>query len=76
MAPGAVLLLVENLVEPDPLRGRPADYLVDMQMMAMFGTGRQRSEAEFRALLAGAGFTWRRTLPTASPVSVVEAVAA
>jgi hypothetical protein len=47
-----------------------------MQMMAMFGTGRERSEAEFRALLASTGFAWRRTVPTASPVSVLEAVAA
>jgi hypothetical protein len=75
MASGAILLLVETLVEPDPLRGRPTDYLVDMQMMAMFGTGRQRSEAEFRVLLAGAGFAWRRTVPTTSPVSVLKAAA-
>jgi hypothetical protein len=75
MAEGAVLLIVENLLEPDPLLGRPTDYLVDMQMMAMFGTGRQRSPEEFRALLAGAGFAWRRTVPTASPVSILEAVA-
>ena len=76
MAPGTVLLVVEALLEPDPARGRPTDYLIDMQMMAMFGTGRQRSEAEFRALFAAAGFAWRRTVPTASPVSVLEAVAA
>jgi hypothetical protein len=75
MAPGAVLLVVEALLEPDPARGRPTDYLIDMQMMAMFGTGRQRSEAEFHALLAAAGFAWRRTIPTASPVSALEAVA-
>jgi hypothetical protein len=75
MAPGAVLLVVENLLEPDPTRGQPADYLIDMQIMAMFGTGRQRSEAEFRTLLAAAGFAWRRTVPTTSPVSVLDALA-
>lgn len=75
MAPGAVLLLVESLLEPDPIRGQPTDYLIDMQMMAMFGTGRQRSELEFRKLLAAAGFAWRRTMPTTSPVSVLEALA-
>src|SRR3954470_13109822 len=75
MAPGAVLLLVESLLEPDPTRGQPTDYLIDMQMMAMFGTGRQRSEAEFRELLAAAGFAWRRTVAPTSPVSVLEALA-
>jgi hypothetical protein len=75
MAPGAVLLVVESLLEPDPARGQPTDYLIDVQMMAMFGTGRQRSESEFRELLAAAGFAWRRRVPTASSVSVLEAVA-
>lgn len=75
MTSGAVLLVVEGLVEPDPSLGEPTDYLIDMQMMAMFGSARGRTEAEFRRLLAGSGFKWRRTVPTASPVSVLDAVA-
>ena len=75
MAPGAVLLVVESLLEPDPTRGKPTDYLIDMQMMARFGTGRQRSEAELRQLLAAAGFAWRRTVPTTTSVSVLDALA-
>lgn len=76
MAPGALLLLVETILEPDTTRGKATDYLIDMHMMAMFGGARERSEGEFRMLLAAAGFTWRRTVPTASSVCVVEAAAA
>lgn len=75
MAPGALLLIVESLLEPDAARGKPTDYLIDMQMMAMFGTARERSEDEFRNLVAAAGFAWRRTVPTTSSVSVLEAIA-
>ncbi len=75
MAPGAVLLVVESLLEPDPTRGKPTDYLIDMQMMAMFGTGRQRSEAELRQLLSTAGFAWHRTIPTTASVSMMDALA-
>jgi len=46
--------------------------LIDTQMMAMFGTARERSEAEFRDLLVESGFAFRRLIPTAprrSPLS-------
>ena len=36
--------------------------------------GRQRSEAEFRALYAAAGFALTRIVPTLAPVSVIEGV--
>ncbi len=67
------LLIVEHLIEPDPTRGKPTDYLTDMQMMAMFGTARSRTEEEFRALLPQAGFALRRVIATKSPVSLLEA---
>lgn len=73
MAPGARLLVVEGLIDPDPAHGRPSEYLIDMQMLAMFGTARERAEAEFRALLEEAGFALLRVLPTASSVSILEA---
>ena len=60
----------------DPARGRPTGYLHDMHMMSMFGSARERTEAEFRGLLAEAGFTLRRVIPTGSLVSILEAVAA
>jgi SAM-dependent methyltransferase len=68
------LLVVEQILAPDPSHGRPADYLVDMQMTAIYGSARQRTEAEFRALLTPAGFELLRVIPTASQVSILEAV--
>ena len=69
----ARLLLGEQILEPDPARGRPTGYLIDTQMMAMFGSARERTVEEFRSLLAEAGFALARVVPTASPVSVIEA---
>ena len=74
MEPDGRLLIVDHILEPDPSRGRPTDYLLDMQMMAMFGSARERTEADFRDLLASAGFGLRRLIPTPSPVSILEAV--
>jgi hypothetical protein len=71
---GARLLVVEGLIDPDPLRGPTTEYLIDMQMMAMFGNARERTEAEFRKLLTGAGFDLIRVIATASTVFVLEAV--
>jgi hypothetical protein len=73
MSTDGTLLLGEQILEPDPAHGRPTGYLIDMQMMAMFGQGRQRTEAEFRDLLDRSGFALTRVVPTSSPVSVIEA---
>lgn len=74
MAPHARLLVVEQILEPDPALGRPTGYLVDMQMMAMFGSARERTQAEFGELLAASGFSALGLIPTASPVSIIEGV--
>ncbi len=74
MEPDAILLVGEQILQPDPARGRATGYLIDMQMMAMFGHARERSEAEFRSLLALSGFELRRVVPTASPVCLIEAL--
>ena len=42
--------------------------------MLVLVSGRERTEAEYRGLLLGGGFRLTRVLPTASSVSVVEAV--
>lgn len=73
MGPDAMLLLGEELLELDPARGEATAYLIDTQMMAMFGHARARSETEFRSLFDLSGFTLRRVIPTASPVSIIEA---
>ena len=70
----ARLLVVEQILEPDPALGQPAGYLLDIQMMAMFGTARQRTASEFEELLNACGFALARVSATTSPVSIVEAI--
>lgn len=66
------LLIVEQLLEPDPKRGRPTSYLVDTQMMAMFGSARERTKSEFDELLAASDLSAQRVIATTSPVWIIE----
>ena len=68
---GRVILLESVLPAgntPDPGK------LIDLEMLLMPG-GRERTAGEFGALFAEAGFELTRILPTASPLSVIEAKA-
>jgi hypothetical protein len=47
--------------------------LADLNMLVFTG-GCERTEAEYRALFAAAGFTLRRIIPTQSLFSVIEGV--
>jgi hypothetical protein len=47
--------------------------MIDVQMMAMFGRSRERSELDFVGLFDQSGFSLRRVISTASPISIVEA---
>ena len=71
MEPRIRLLVVETLLEPDPTLGPPEAYLLDIQMMAMFGTAHERTEAEFRDLLGAQAsrpcLAPRRSRPFDSP---------
>ena len=51
---------------------------MDLHMLVLFGAARERTEGEYRHLLAAAGLALRRVVPTGSPtgLAVVEAVAA
>ena len=72
MAPGGRVLVVENVVEPG---NRPGwSKMLDINMLALL-TGKERTKAEFRDLFARAGLRLRRVVPTASPISVLEATA-
>ena len=73
MTRGARVLVVEQILEPDPAVGQPTGYLIDTQMMAMFGSARARTASEFNELLRAAGFAPARVLPTPSAVSILEA---
>jgi hypothetical protein len=67
------LLIVEMVIRPgdEPDLGK----LLDLVMLVVPG-GQERTEEEYRALLEKAGFRLSRVVPTASPVSVIEAVPA
>lgn len=70
MSPASRLLIIEMVLPSDdtPHPGK----MLDMIMLVGPG-GQERTEEEYRALLAKAGFRLSRVVPTASPVSVVEA---
>jgi hypothetical protein len=71
---GGRLLLLEAVVPPGNTPHMAK--LLDLLMLVWPG-GRERDEAEYRALLAAAGFALAQIVPTASPaVSVIEAVPA
>jgi hypothetical protein len=71
MNPHGRLLLVE-MVLPSGDTPHPGKML-DMVMLVTPG-GQERTAAEYSALLDKAGFRLTRVVPTASPVSIVEAV--
>ena len=75
MGPEARLLIVEQILDPDPAHGRPTSYLVDTQMLTMFGSARERTQPEFGALLAQADLVESSLIPTSSPVWIIETVA-
>lgn len=73
---GARLLIVEIVVPARP-GTTPLDQMIagtDLNMLVMTG-GRERTEAQYRALCAAAGLRIARILPTATAFSVIEALA-
>jgi hypothetical protein len=65
------LLLIETVV---PEGNRPdLSKFLDLNMLVMTG-GRERTEAEFRSLLADSGFELTRVIHTMSPICVIESV--
>lgn len=64
------LLIVDSVLKPpnEPDPGK----LMDSNMLVMVPGGRERTEAEFAALLRQAGFSLTRLIPTAGAVSIIE----
>jgi hypothetical protein len=71
LGPAARLLLVETVIPPgnEPSFGK----LLDLNMLVVPG-GMERTEREYRDLLAAAGFRLERVVPTRAEVSVIEGV--
>ena len=70
------LLIVERVMPERAEPGPAADkFLTDLEMLVMTG-GMERTEGEFRTLLAEGSFTLRRVVPTASVYALIEAAPA
>jgi len=71
MAPGGRVLVVEHVIPP----GNAANWgkLLDINMMAGPG-GRERTRSEFEDLFRRAGLRLARIVPTACPLSILDAV--
>jgi len=65
------VLIVDAVIPP----GNRAHFgkLLDLEMLVLTPRGRERTQAEFRALLKRSGFRLRRVVPTETHLSVVEA---
>jgi hypothetical protein len=64
------LLIVEHVL-PDGNEPHPGKF-IDLEMMLVTG-GKERTAQEYQTLLAEAGFTVQRLIPTAVSATIVEA---
>lgn len=74
MPPHGRLLLIERVL-PERMSSSARDRFVAASdlLMALAASGRERTEAAYRALLGGAGFAFQSRLETAAHYSVLEA---
>ena len=79
MSAQARLLIIERLlpeqIDPNDARTQ-AGFLADLNMMLGTPGGKERTEAEFRHLIAEAGLRFIRVVPTAGTSAIVEAIRA
>jgi hypothetical protein len=69
-APGARVLAFELVMPPGD---QPhMSKMIDLTMLGMLN-GRERTETEMRSLFEGAGLTYDGTVPTPTPISIIEA---
>jgi len=74
MSTTSTLLVIERAMPEKAEHGRAVEaYLLDLEMLLLTPGGRERTEAEFGAILSAAGFVMTRIVPTTAPVSVIEA---
>ena len=66
------VLVAEQVIPPgnQPFMGK----LIDLNMLVMTDGGRERTEAEYRALFEKAGFKLTRIVPTQDDVSIIEGI--
>ena len=66
------VLVAEQVIPPgnQPFMGK----LIDLNMLVMTSGGRERTEAEYRALFEKAGFKLTIIVPTQEDVSIIEGI--
>jgi len=66
------ILVAEQVIPPgnQPFRGK----FLDLHMLAVLPGGRERTEAEYRALFEKAGFKLTRIVPTQDDMSLIEGI--
>jgi hypothetical protein len=67
---GGKLVLVEFVMPPGDAFHHAK--FMDLSILVLTESGRERTEAEYRDLCAAAGFMFTRVVETASPLSVIE----
>ncbi|MEK1852267.1 MAG: methyltransferase [Phyllobacterium sp.] len=74
MTSAGTLVIAERVMPEKAEQGRAEDaYLLDLEMLVNTPGGRERTEAEFQAILRTAGFGPARVITTAAPVSILDA---
>ena len=72
MKPQGKLLLVERVI---PTNRTPALHVLESDViMLVVPGGKERTEAEYRALLAAAGFELTKLIPVLAPYYIIEAM--
>ena len=70
LKPAGKILLVEMVIPAD--NSQSMAQAMDLNMLVLL-TGKERTELQYRDLLAAAGFKMERAIPTQSPFSIIEA---
>jgi len=71
LRPGGKILVVDGIVLPG--HRKDTTRLLDLEMMVLSGTGRERSKPEFRRLFGEAGLRLASTIPLASTARLIVA---
>ncbi len=69
---GQKILIIEMIIPPGNTPS--VAKLLDMEMLTMTG-GRERTEAEYKALLEQTGFQLKRIIPTDEGIAIIEGIA-
>lgn len=72
MSEASRLLVIERVLDVEPARFLPLNFLSDMHMMMLFPGAKERTPAEFSQLFRQAGFADPRIMPTRSPFCILE----